>query len=118
MVILEVLIKVTRNNTIMAFLKLEDLSESILVIVFPKKLEKFNSSKVYIRVQDNEKVRTVNKLLTTILETHKGNTPIYIFSEKERQSFRLSKDLWISLDVDIISTLRRYFWDENIKVVD
>ncbi|WP_061324425.1 hypothetical protein [Clostridium botulinum] len=155
MVILEVLIKVTRNNTIMAFLKLEDLSESILVIVFPKKLEKFNllinedllvvirdrlslkegelpkiiseeiqplekfnSSKVYIRVQDNEKVRTVNKLLKTILETHKGNTPIYIFSEKERQSFRLSKDLWISLDVDIISTLRRYFWDENIKVVD
>ncbi|WP_338152153.1 OB-fold nucleic acid binding domain-containing protein [Clostridium botulinum] len=27
----------------MAFFKLEDLSESILVIVFPKKLEKFNS---------------------------------------------------------------------------
>lgn len=43
MVILEVLRKVTRNNTIMAFWKLEDLSESILVIVFPKKLEKFNS---------------------------------------------------------------------------
>ncbi|APQ98750.1 putative DNA polymerase III DnaE (plasmid) [Clostridium botulinum] len=36
MVILEVLRKVTRNNTIMAFLKLEDLSESILVIVFQK----------------------------------------------------------------------------------
>ncbi|WP_061312328.1 OB-fold nucleic acid binding domain-containing protein [Clostridium botulinum] len=43
MVILEVLRKVTRNNAIMAFFKLEDLSESILVIVFPKKLEKFNS---------------------------------------------------------------------------
>ncbi|MBD5589606.1 hypothetical protein [Clostridium botulinum] len=56
-----------------------------------------------------KKVRTVNKLLKTILETHNGNTPIYIFSEKERQNFRLSKDLWISLDRDIISTSNDIF---------
>ena len=32
--------KVTRNNTIMAFLKLEDLTGTIEVIVFPKTLDK------------------------------------------------------------------------------
>jgi DNA polymerase-3 subunit alpha len=154
-IIAEVSRKVTRNNTIMAFLKLEDLSGIIEVIVFPKTLEKvnalikedslvvvrgrvsikedelpkliceeiqplekLNSSKIYIRVQDNEKARAVNKLLKTILEPFKGETPIYIFSEKERQNFRLSKDLWVSLDGDIISTLSGYFGDENIKVVD
>lgn len=153
--IVEVSRKVTRNNTIMAFLKLEDLSGIIEIIVFPKTLEKvnslinndslvvirgrvnlkedelpkliceeiqplekLNSSKVYIRVQDNERARTVTKLLKTILEVHKGNTPIYIFAEKEKQNFRLSKDLWISLDGDVLSTLREYFGDENIKLVD
>ncbi|CAL81534.1 DNA polymerase III subunit alpha [Clostridium botulinum] len=147
--------KITRNNTIMAFLKLEDLSGIIEVIVFPKTLEnvnplinedslvvirgrvslaedelpklicekihpleKLNLSKVYIRVKDNKKVRTANKFLKTILKSHKGDTPIYIFSEKEKQNFRLSKNLLISLDEDILSTLRSYFGDENIKVVD
>ena len=42
-ILIEVNQKVTRNNTIMAFLKLEDLSGVIEVIVFPKQLERFRS---------------------------------------------------------------------------
>ena len=38
--------KVTRNNTIMAFLKLEDLTGTIEVIVFPKTLDKVKDSYV------------------------------------------------------------------------
>ena len=37
-ILTEVNQKVTRNNTIMAFLKLEDLSGEIEVIVFPKNI--------------------------------------------------------------------------------
>lgn len=42
-ILTEVKQKVTRNNTIMAFLTLEDLSGSIEVIVFPRTLEKLRS---------------------------------------------------------------------------
>ena len=35
--------KVTRNNTIMAFINIEDLTGTIESIVFPKTLEKVNS---------------------------------------------------------------------------
>lgn len=42
-ILTEVKQKVTRNNTIMAFLTLEDLSGSIEVIVFPRTLEKLRN---------------------------------------------------------------------------
>lgn len=154
-IINEISRKVTKNNTIMAFLKLEDFSDIIEVIVFQKTLEKFNSliyedslvairgrvnlkedespkliceeikalkkialSKVYIRVEDNEKVRVAGKILKSITKTHKGNIPIYIFSQKEKQSFILGKDLWISMNDALLSNLRRYFGEENIRIVN
>ncbi|KEI83583.1 DNA polymerase III subunit alpha [Clostridium botulinum] len=154
-IITEVSKKVTRNNTIMAFFKIEDLSASIESVVFPKILKKVNSlinedslvvikgrvslkegelpkiiseeikpiekidsRKVYIRVPNNEKARTISKILKTILKGHNGDTPIYIFSEKEKQNFRLRKELWISLDKEIITTLKIHFGDGNINVLD
>lgn len=81
-------------------------------------LKKINSSKVYIRVNNNENVKIANKLLKDILEFHKGDTPIYIFSEEEKQNFRLNKELWISLDEDIILKLKKSFGYKNVKVIN
>ena len=154
-ILTEVNRKVTRNNTIMAFVKLEDLSGSIEVIVFPKvlekvnslvledelvairgrvsiredempkilcediqPLEKINSSKVYIRVKDLNKAKEVVKPLKILLSNYKGDTPIYIYAEKERKQFRANKDMWVNLETDVISFLREKLGDENIKVLD
>ena len=108
--------KITRNNAIMAFLTLEDLTGSIEVIVFPKTLEsvkplcvtdslvvvkgrlsikedeapklicesiepleKINSSKLYLRLEDSEKAKQFNFYLKELLtEDRKGDTPIYL----------------------------------------
>ncbi|EKQ50404.1 MULTISPECIES: DNA polymerase III subunit alpha [unclassified Clostridium] len=148
--------KVTRNNSIMAFLKLEDLSGTIEVIVFPKildkvkdlcvtdslvlvkgrlslkedeppklicesiePLEKINSSKVYLRVDDTVAAKELNKKLKELLiKEYLGDTPIYIFASKEKQKFRVPRDRWISLESDVISLLKDDLGEENIKVQD
>ena len=148
--------KVTRNNTIMAFLILEDLTGSIEVIVFPKTLEnvknlcvtdslvivkgrislkedeapkllcesiepleKINSSKVYLRADNEIEAKKLNIRLKEILkEEHKGDTPIYLVAMRERQKYRVPRDRWISLNSDAISVLRNNFGEENIKVED
>lgn len=148
--------KVTRNNTIMAFLTLEDLTGSIEVIVFPKTLdtvkslcvtdslvivkgrislkedeppkllcesieplEKINSSKVYVRADNEIEAKKINLRLKEILqEEHKGDTPIYLVAMRERQKFRVPRDRWISLDSDAVVILRKTFGEENIKVED
>ena len=148
--------KVTRNNTIMAFLTLEDLTGSIEVIVFPKTLdtvkslcvtdslviikgrislkedeppkllcesieplEKINSSKVYVRAEDEIEAKNINLILKEILQQeHMGDTPIYLVAMKERQKFRVPRDRWISLDSDVVDVLKNTFGEENIKVED
>lgn len=147
--------KVTRNNTIMAFLKLEDLSGTIEVIVFPKTLdkvrdvckedslviikgrislkdeelpklicesieplEKVNTSKIYLKVEDTIKARELNNQLKELVKEYQGDTPIYIFAAQQRQQFRVPRDRWVSMDTDIMQILRNHLGDENVKIVD
>ncbi len=148
--------KVTRNNSIMAFLKLEDLTGTIEVIVFPKTLEKVkelcvtdslvivkgrlslkedeppklicesieplekvNTSKVYLRVDDKVAATVLSKKLKELLiKEYMGDTPIYIFESKGRQKFRVPRDRWISLESDVMNLLRQTLGEENVKVLD
>ena len=146
--------KVTRNNTIMAFLTLEDLSGTIEVIVFPKTLdkvkalcvtdtlviikgrlsikedeetklicetieplEKIDSSKVYLRAENEIEAKEINQVLKSLISTeYKGDTPIYLCAVKERQKFRVPRDRWVSLESNIISILKEKFGEQNVKV--
>ena len=147
--------KVTRNNTIMAFTTIEDLSGMMEVIIFPKTLEKCNSlvhddllvvirgrisfkddeeakilceevkvlenmnaSKLYIRVEDTQKAREINKVLKHVLENFRGDTPVYLVAAKERQSFRLARECWVDIEKDVIKFLEKKFGEENIKLID
>ena len=148
--------KVTRNNSIMAFLKLEDLTGTIEVIVFPKTLEKvkelcvtdslvivkgrlslkedeppklicesieplekMNTSKVYLRVEDTISAKELNKNLRELLmKEYLGDTPIYIFASKEKQKFRVPRDRWISLESDVMDLLKETLGEENVKIQD
>lgn len=153
-ILTEVKQKVTRNNTIMAFLKLEDLDGEIEVIVFPKTLdriresiaedalvtikgrinikedeppklicekidglEKVDSNKVYIRVNDNEEAKKINHYIKTDLIEYKGDSAVYIFNAKDKKSYRLARETWLNLDTDIISVLKETCGEENVKVV-
>ena len=153
-ILTEVNQKVTRNNTIMAFLKLEDLSGEIEVIVFPRTLdrvresisedalvtikgrislkedeppklicekieglEKVDSNKIYIRVNDEEEVKKANYELRTGFEEYKGEAAIYVFNTSNNKSYRLAREAWINLDTDIITVLKDKYGEDNIKVI-
>ncbi|MBU5592608.1 DNA polymerase III subunit alpha [Clostridium sp. MSJ-4] len=145
--------KITRNNSMMAFIRLEDLTGSIESIVFPKSyerlaplieedslivikgrlsmnededpkvicediipLEKVDSSKLYIMVEDEKTARNIIKELKIIFSKYKGNTPVYLFAAKERIPFRLSRDGWVDLDSGIVELLKSKFGEDRVKV--
>lgn len=147
--------KVTRNNTLMAFAKIEDLTGYLECVIFPKTLEKcntlvnedsfvlirgrvslkedeepkilcediqplelMNSSKVYIKVEDKAKANMIVKPLKVLLSQYKGDSPVYVFAEKEKASFRLNRDMWVNLETDVIDFLISKFGKENVKVVE
>ncbi|GKX68030.1 DNA polymerase III subunit alpha [Inconstantimicrobium mannanitabidum] len=147
--------KVTRNNDIMAFVSLEDLTGIIEVIVFPKTmhkvsslinedelvvirgrvsiredeepkilcedimpLEKVDNSKLYLRVENTEIAQKSIPLLKVLLTLYKGETPIYIYAEKEKKTFRMNHDMWVRLDEEVMEMLRGKFGENNVKIVE
>ena len=135
--------KITRNNTMMAFLQLEDLTGTIEVIVFPKTLdrvresikedslvvikgrisikedelpklicetieplEKINSSKVYIKVENMNHAKAFIKEARAIPEEYKGDTAVYLFTSNDRKQYRGPRDIWINIASDAISYLK------------
>lgn len=147
--------KITRNNTMMAFLKLEDLTGVIEVIVFPKTLdkvreslkedalvvikgrisikedelpklicetieplEKINTSKVYLRTKDLTEGKALIQELKKMPDYYKGDTTVYLFTESDRKSYRMSKDIWINLESDAVIYFKEIIGDENVKVVE
>lgn len=146
--------KVTRNNSIMAFLKLEDLTGVIEVVVFPKTLdkvrnlinldsmviikgrvnikedeepklicesieplEKVNSDKLYIRVDDLQKAKEMKSKLIEIVNEYKGDSAIYVFTSKDRKSYRMPREIWVNLNTDVVFELKKVFGEDNVKVV-
>lgn len=153
-ILTEVNQKVTRNNSIMAFLKLEDLTGTIEVIVFPKTLdklrslieedslvtikgrvsikedelpklicenisglEKVDSRKLYIRVDNKQSLNKLNKEIKDIVKDFHGNTPVYVFEAEGKHTFRLSNDKWVELDEILLETLKDKYGIDNVKVM-
>lgn len=154
-ILAEVNQKVTRNNSIMAFLKLEDLSGVIEVVVFPKTLdkvrniinldsmvivngrvsikedeepklicesieplEKINSEKLYIRVDNLQKAKEMKSTLINIVSEYKGSSALYVFTSDDRKNYRMPREMWVDLNTEVVFELKKVFGDDNVKVVD
>lgn len=147
--------KITRNNSMMAFLRLEDLTGDLECIVFPKAydklmgllqvdemvvidgrlslkedelpkiiceniypLEKVDSQKLYIAIPEYKEFASIKNKLRFTCEKSKGLTSVFIFSRKEKQKYKLSKDFWVDINPELMEELKKTFGEENIKILD
>lgn len=114
--------KITRNNTIMAFLKLEDLTGVIEVIVFPKTLDKIRDSLkedalVVIKGRVNIKEDELPKLICESVEPlEKINTSkVYIRSKNLDEGKKLMRELRAMPDYFKGDTTVYLFTEEDRK---
>ena len=139
----------------MAFLKLEDLTGVIEVVVFPKTLEKtrnlinldsmviikgrvsimedeepklicesigplekINSDKVYIRVDDLQMAKFMKSQLVNITSQYKGDSALYVFTANDRKNYRMPRDMWVNLNSEVLFELKKIFGESNVKIVE
>ena len=150
----EITKKVTKNNDIMAFAKLEDLYGAIEVVIFPKVLQRFrdlvsedsmviirgrvniredeqpkvlcevieplikiNTEKLYILIEEEKFLKNTLNDLKSMISSFKGVTPVYLCTRKERKKFRVDRELWVDNDLELMSTLKSKFGEENVKIM-
>ena len=52
----------------------------------------------------------IGKPLKVLLEPYKGDSAVYIFAAKERQSFRMNREAWVDINTEVISNSKRKIW--------
>lgn len=81
-------------------------------------LEKIDSSKVFLRVESAEKLKEAIPALKVLLMPYRGSSPLYVYAEKQKQKFRMGKEMWLDIESDGIDMLKERFGESNVKVVD
>lgn len=69
-------------------------------------LEKVNSDKLYIRVDDLQKAKEMKSKLIEIVNEYKGVSAIYVFTSKDRKSYRMPREIWVNLNTDVVFELK------------
>ena len=81
-------------------------------------LEKIDSSKVFLRVESAEKLKEAIPALKVLLMPYRGSSPLYVYAEKQKQKFRMGKEMWLDIESDGIDMLKERFGESNVKVVN
>ncbi|MDW8800073.1 DNA polymerase III subunit alpha [Clostridium sp. A1-XYC3] len=80
-------------------------------------LLKANTGSLYLLIEDERTLKVLLPEVKSLLISFKGNTPVYLCTKKERKKFRLDTEFWVNEDLELMSTLRRKFGDDSIKII-
>lgn len=80
-------------------------------------LVNINTSKLYIAVEDDKIARGIFNNLKLALLKFRGNTPVYLFTRKEKKQYRMDREFWVNTDTGVVEFLKGEFGEENVKIV-
>lgn len=74
--------------------------------------------KLYLRFKDLAEAKTILMALNGFLTEHSGNTPVYVFTADNRQTFLLPEGKWLSNDSRFIALLASKLGKDNVVVAN
>lgn len=97
-------------------INLSEVEEPKLIAEKISKLNEYNTEKIYLKISTNSEPKTFEKLKTILLK-YKGNTPVYVYIEKDKNTVIADRSMWINTDnKNAISELKHYLGEECVKI--
>lgn len=79
-------------------------------------LNKYKTGKLYLRIPNGESLNTFNAI-KRILSKYRGETPVYVYLERENKTVMANRDLWVDVEKDqLFSELTEILGQDNIKI--
>ena len=73
--------------------------------------------KIYVRIERKSDLKASLSKLRIISNEHLGETPVYLYIEQAKQTYKVKEELWLEDETEVINWLKRSFGIENVKVV-
>ena len=97
-------------------LNLSEVDEPKLIAEKISMLKEYNTDKLYLKINTLENPDTFDDL-KSIFSKHKGDTPVYVYNERDKTTVIADRSMWInSHDRDAISELKSYLGESCVKI--
>ncbi len=97
-------------------LSLSEVDEPKLIAEKISPLKEYNDDKLYLKISTQSEEDTFDRLKAILLK-YKGNTPVYVYIEKDKSTVIADRSMWIdSNDQEAIKELTHFLGKECVKI--
>lgn len=97
-------------------LSINEENEPKIICSYIKPLVKSKKNKVYLKITKNEENNKLNRI-KSILIKYKGETPVYIYIEKNKKTVMAERDFWVDINNKrIFKELNLLLGEESVKL--
>ncbi len=97
-------------------ISLSEVEEPKIIVERISELNQYNRGKLYLKISSNKELNTFYRI-KDILKKYSGNTPVYVYLEKENKIFMADRDLWIDMyDNNVITELKNFLGEDSVKI--
>ena len=97
-------------------ISISEVDEPKIIAEKVSSLNTFKKGKVYLKIASNSPSNTFDKL-KYILRKYNGETPVYVYMEKEKRTVVADRSLWIDIESEeVISALKKVLGEESVKI--
>ncbi len=76
-----------------------------------------SKQKLYLKISEDMNYNFALNKIRQILTSCKGNVPVYLYLEKENKKMQADKELWVSLNNEILGELEDFLGEKCVKVL-
>ncbi|MBF8983346.1 DNA polymerase III subunit alpha [Lutibacter sp. B2] len=73
--------------------------------------------KLYLKIEKSKDKDFLFKEIQSILIQYRGNVPVYLYIEAENSKFQANKELWVTLEKELIEKLQTLVGQDCVKIV-
>ncbi len=95
-------------------LSVSEVEEPKIICEKISPLNKYKLDKIYIKIAMNSRIDILNDI-KKVLGKYSGDTPVYLFLEKQNKTVIADRSLWIKLDDKVINELKVLIGNDNVK---
>jgi DNA polymerase-3 subunit alpha len=97
-------------------ISISEVEEPKIIVEKISELNTYKKGKIYVKIPSNNSSETFDKL-KRILIKYAGDTPVYVYVEKEKKTVVADRSLWIDIDnKNAIIELKNLLGEDSVKI--
>ena len=98
-------------------ISISEVEDPKIIIERVSPLNTFKQGKIYVKISGNNINNTFNKL-KNILQKNSGETPVYVYMEREKKMVVADRSLWVENTIGLVNELEGLLGKDSVKITE